>query len=486
MYAADKACILTQDGPTDLFDCSIGVKQGCPASPLLFSLYLDELERLLEEAHADIDCPRLQQLLLAILLFADDIALFSYSSKGLQKQLDILAQFCAARGLTVNVQKTKSMVFEPRKSTTPAFIYAGAAIEQVDDFKYLGVMMHYTGSLTPALSYLCKAAKRAMFGLQRRCQQLSIHDPILKCKLFDTLVKPILSYCCEIWSVHGNATALAELERVQIGFLKILLGVPGQTKSLHVMAEFGRYPLKLSWHLQASQYLRRLEAMSPDRVLKQAFLADCRLPASVSWHAKLKTLVHDFLVPTPSEDDSESSIFSLSAAQAAFIQQLQDDTSSRATVYNSIKTGYHCEPYIQHSTNRHLRRIIAQFRTGSHWLRIESGRHCQLARENRTCTVCPHHVVKPVDVPDSLFDSFDSASESGDPVEDEHHAIFDCAGYTYARSLFPDLFAENVSSVGQFLNQPNCNRVAKFLTWIRYIRSNQPQSNGPCQAPNRL
>ena len=92
---------------------------------------------------------------------------------------------------------------------------------------------------------------------------------------------------------------------------------------------------------------------------------------------------------------------------------------------------------------------------------------------------------KPEGVPDSHFDSYDSDPEASDPVEDEQHAIFDCSSYNYARSLFPDLFAEDMSTVGQFLNQPNCNRVAKFLTWIRYIRSNLLQSNGPCQAPNR-
>ena len=54
MYAADRACALTAEGLTELFECDIGVRQGCPASPLLFKLYLDELEKLLEEAASDI------------------------------------------------------------------------------------------------------------------------------------------------------------------------------------------------------------------------------------------------------------------------------------------------------------------------------------------------------------------------------------------------------------------------------------------------
>ena len=62
------------------------MKQGCPASPLLVSLYLDELEALLCDAADETDCPRLAHaLLIATLLFADDIVLFSYSGKGLQR-----------------------------------------------------------------------------------------------------------------------------------------------------------------------------------------------------------------------------------------------------------------------------------------------------------------------------------------------------------------------------------------------------------------
>ena len=472
MYAKDRSCVLTSKGATEMFECSIGVKQGCPASPLLFSLYLDELEALLCNAADETDCPHLAQLLLAILLFADDIALFSYSEKGLQRQLDILQDFCAARGLQVNVQKTKAMVFEPRKSHTSPLSYAGANIEQVDIFKYLGITMHGTRGFSTAIETLCQAAKRAMFGLLRRCQQLHIHDPIVKCKLFDSLVKPILCYGCEIWSVTGGKTALAELERTQIGFLKMLLGVQTHTKTLHVLAEFGRFPLQLSWHALASKYLERLEKMNADRMLKQAFIADCSLPARLSWRSLLEAQLEDHMVPSPTEDHPQHKSFSLQSAQRQHMEQLGLQTSSKSILYRSIKIGYGCEPYIQQSGNRHLRRIIAQFRTGSHWLNIETGRHKNLERADRTCPMCSHRIVNPGLAPEN-FDSFDSDDESSDPVDDEHHAIFECSGYGYARGLFPDLFQGHISTVSHFLNQPQCNRMAKFLTWIRILRMNK-------------
>ena len=96
-------------------------------------------------------------------------------------------------------------------------MYDGNVIEQVDEFKYLGILTHGTKGLSPALELLCKAAKHAMFGLQRRCQQFNIQDPVLKCKPFDILVRPILCYCCEVWSVLGSKSDLKDLERAMFG-----------------------------------------------------------------------------------------------------------------------------------------------------------------------------------------------------------------------------------------------------------------------------
>ena len=50
-------------------------------------------------------------LKLYLLLYADDIVIFSNTSEGLQNGLDILSEYCSKWKLTVNIDKTKIMVF---------------------------------------------------------------------------------------------------------------------------------------------------------------------------------------------------------------------------------------------------------------------------------------------------------------------------------------------------------------------------------------
>ena len=85
--------------------------------------------------------------------------------------------------------------------------------------------------------------------------------------------------------------------------------------------------------------------------------------------------------------------------------------------------------------------------------------------------MCPEKISNP-GIPAQYFDAFDSDEEACEAVEDEHHMIFDCSGYICVRAQFQDLFSSDISSVGQFLNQPDCTRVAKFLLWAQALRTN--------------
>ena len=79
IYEQDEASVPTQAGLAEAFPCTAGVKQGCPDSPLLFGLYMDELEALLGADANRIDAPKLLDILVATLLSDDDIALMSHS-----------------------------------------------------------------------------------------------------------------------------------------------------------------------------------------------------------------------------------------------------------------------------------------------------------------------------------------------------------------------------------------------------------------------
>ncbi len=82
------------EGLSARFSWGIGVKQGYTLSPLLFGLYLDGLEKHLDALEGD-SPPQLGDIIVKLLLYADDLALMSETPQGLQKQIDVLFEFCA-------------------------------------------------------------------------------------------------------------------------------------------------------------------------------------------------------------------------------------------------------------------------------------------------------------------------------------------------------------------------------------------------------
>ena len=74
------------------FTCLLEVRQGECLSPILFSMYVNDLEEpLIVHNFKGIEISILK---LFLLLYADDIIIFSESAEGLQKGLDILKDYC--------------------------------------------------------------------------------------------------------------------------------------------------------------------------------------------------------------------------------------------------------------------------------------------------------------------------------------------------------------------------------------------------------
>ena len=106
-------------------------------SPTLFGIYIDKLEECLEPTGCK--GTELVDVLIALLLYVDDIVLLTKSHDDLDKQLRILHNYCSKMGMTVNTDKTKVMIIKSKKITHGSFVYNIQCLEQVSSYKYLGI-----------------------------------------------------------------------------------------------------------------------------------------------------------------------------------------------------------------------------------------------------------------------------------------------------------------------------------------------------------
>ena len=90
LYSKVKSCVRGENELTGLFPCSRGVRQGCLLSPLLFALFLNELDNKIKASSLGV---RMGNESLHTLLYADDLVLLAENPKDMQLQLDLLDNF---------------------------------------------------------------------------------------------------------------------------------------------------------------------------------------------------------------------------------------------------------------------------------------------------------------------------------------------------------------------------------------------------------
>ena len=89
------------------FDVKTGLKQGCVLSPLFFNAFVNDL--ILAIKSLNCGTPVSLESSMSMLLYVDDIVLFSESEANMQIMLDYLGKWCETWGLTINLNKSKVM-----------------------------------------------------------------------------------------------------------------------------------------------------------------------------------------------------------------------------------------------------------------------------------------------------------------------------------------------------------------------------------------
>ena len=120
-----------------------------------------------------------------LILYADDTLLFSESLDGMQSLLDELSNYCKIWKLEVNTSKTKFVIFSKRKYRPEVKLKLdGIELDYTDAYLYLGVLFHYTGSVSFAKKKLVEESQKALYDVYYKIRNIRL--PIdLQLKIID-------------------------------------------------------------------------------------------------------------------------------------------------------------------------------------------------------------------------------------------------------------------------------------------------------------
>lgn len=223
-----------------------GVVQGSTLGPTLFNCYINNLKDL--PLHG------------MLFMYADDIVLIyaAASCKELERlineDLTALHVWMNQHKLTVNISKTKYMLFNVPKTSNIEVLYGDNCIERAEVFKYLGVLMDEKLKWNEHISKLCaKLAQTA--GVFRRISDLVPLET--KRNLYYTLFHSHLTYGILVWGT-ANKTALKSLQKIQNKAIKNLFGYHRRTSTVFIHAKHSLLSVESLYASAACAHVHRI------------------------------------------------------------------------------------------------------------------------------------------------------------------------------------------------------------------------------------
>ncbi len=166
LYLSSKARAKFFDMLSEEFPIDRGVRQGCPLSPILFNLFINDVLNNCEKFGVNIGNKKCCGG-----LFADDIVLIAPSEKNLQKLLNRVFRWANKNEMTFGINKCATMVIKPINYISPLFssdptFYIGMySIPKTTSYTYLGIPFTEDLLITHIIQFLHSKVRRSLFSL---------------------------------------------------------------------------------------------------------------------------------------------------------------------------------------------------------------------------------------------------------------------------------------------------------------------------------
>ena len=207
LYMNQEAVVRIAGGESDSGIIGRVVRQGCPLSPLLFSIYA---EMMMKEALENVEEGiRVGSELIKDVKYADDQGMVANMEAGLQSLMDSLNTTATHYDTKINIKKTKAMVVSRNGGERVSITVEGQSVEQVSKFRYLGSLISDDDRCLDDVKTRIGMAKDA-FNKRKELLTRSIRVDLKK-RLVKTLVSPVVLYGCETWTMRKEEKSFKRL-----------------------------------------------------------------------------------------------------------------------------------------------------------------------------------------------------------------------------------------------------------------------------------
>jgi len=291
-YYEDLKLVISNNGKfSNIFSTTYGVKQGGPASPRLFAIYMEPLSTMLQKSKIGI---KVGKSLINHVLYADDTSIICESISDLNKLLEICTKFGLYFEVKFNPSKTQFMIFNKNKndqSIKPFF--DNLELEEVNSIKFLGAYLSNDLSSETHVSKRVISATLKVNCLYKSGFKSEFASSQLKMSQYKSFIRPSLLHDAE--NQYYSVKLLNEVQSTESTLIKRAYGIPARfTKSTELNRANGLWCMKSKIFKIKSNSLIRLLENEYTKDLIQFLLADNKItkdPASVIGYT-MKELNH--------------------------------------------------------------------------------------------------------------------------------------------------------------------------------------------------
>jgi len=251
-FSISRTCVKWHNYVSAFFNLSAGVRQGGVLSPLLFSIFIDDIVDRIQRAN--VGC-YISTVCVSIFLYADDILLMSPTVTGLQTLLHVCEKELTDLDMQLNVNKSFCLRFGPRYNDSDVVELVslrGTVLKWVDSCRYLGVFFVSGRTFKCSFSNAKSCFFRAFNAIFSKIGRSSSEETVLA--LLNSKCLPILLYATEACPLLSR-----DLSSFEFSLTRLLMKL-FSTGSAAVVAECQRHfaflPIKLQIRIRTAKFLQ--------------------------------------------------------------------------------------------------------------------------------------------------------------------------------------------------------------------------------------